>query len=350
MKHLLLLVVLLFFTIINLYSQNSNIQIVSEPGISIFLNGEYQGKTTSEMGGLIIENMKAGDYTIKAVKDGFTPQEGKIKLKWGEVLKYYVNPSFVPSINITQSGNSESQWLSLKTGKLKIQSLPIEIRIEIKSLNINDLKRQDEWLASPIQEGKYNAVFTWNGKTINYDIEIKYNEETSLFVNMMKNEVENRGKGMTSNESGSFVDQRDFKSYKWIKIGSQTWMAENLNFSTDDGSWCIDQKYGRHYNWKTANIACPAGWHLPSLAEFNILMKQVGSSHYEVEDELLPEGHSGFNALRGGFRDFNAKFYNVEKGAYFWCSDPSTSIIIYGGAGEQERMKASGLSVRCLKN
>ncbi len=139
--------------------------------------------------------------------------------------------------------------------------------------------------------------------------------------------------------NGVLTDARDGKKYKVVKIGNQTWMAENLNYNAS-GSKCYDNKqanctkYGRLYNWETALKACPSGWHLPNREEWEELYKAVGGEKAAGEKLKSKSGWNndhkgvsgngtdefGFSALPGG--NFNSIGGSVNAGyrGYWWSS------------------------------
>lgn len=69
-------------------------------------------------------------------------------------------------------------------------------------------------------------------------------------------------------ERTSLIDERDGKAYETFKYGNQIWMAENLNYSTDEGSWAYNgdpsfaEEYGLLYDWERAFNVCPDGCRL----------------------------------------------------------------------------------------
>lgn len=175
---------------------------------------------------------------------------------------------------------------------------------------------------------------------------------------------------------GTIKDSRDGKTYKTVKIGNQTWMAENLNYETD-GSWCYGdapancRKYGRLYTWNAANKACPNGWHLPNDDERRNLEEIIGSSGGSFAGKKLKtksgwfEGGNGkdslgFAVLPAGFRGMNDGFKDEGKSAIFWSSTKSKSNVYDASSWsftyDRDYMSHfsntvySAFSVRCLKD
>jgi len=190
---------------------------------------------------------------------------------------------------------------------------------------------------------------------------------------------------------GTFTDSRDRKIYKTAIIGGKRWMAENLNYQPKTGnSWCYENdksfcdKYGRLYDWKTAMKVCPAGWHLPSRREWDILGRAAGGEklsgkEYDAvdwygagkalkaksgwSDPADKSGNGtddyGFSALPGGFRGYyDSAFIAADIDGYWWTatenwSERAYSRNMYYGNGylnENGFYKNVGLSVRCIQN
>lgn len=181
--------------------------------------------------------------------------------------------------------------------------------------------------------------------------------------------------------SGTFADPRDNHEYKWVQIGDQTWMAENLAFDAGAGSWAFNNEdsivalYGRIYDWTTSLSACPAGWHLPSFEEWNILAAYISSDkgpYVNIGDQWeFVGGHlkstTGWKNNGNGTDDYGFNGIPVMGIGFFegeyagWWSSDETSV---GGASAFHRFlyfehgtfrftnhpKEFGYSVRCIKN
>ncbi len=179
---------------------------------------------------------------------------------------------------------------------------------------------------------------------------------------------------ISQNPDSTFIDSRDHTVYKTVKIGTQTWMAENLKFKTDSNSYCYKDsniycaKYGRLYTWRAAKTACPSGWHLPTDSDWNTLTTYLGGR--EVAGGKLKSTSSwsspnsgatdscGFTALPGGSRTEAAVFMNIGKNGNWWSSTEANVVgayirSLYAGTGIFGRggcNKSIGCSVRCIKN
>lgn len=190
MKNIILLFFILFSGLA--FGQKSYIQVNGEPNLSVFLDGQFKGKTSVEYNGYIIENVNPGSHVIKVIKEGFTPFEETITVKTGEVFSYKVRPFAKHTVTISESGNSAAteKKAAIRTGKLIIQSVPIEIKITIPDIEgvSNASKTKDEWAVNDIPEGSYDLVFSFGNKTIRKKVTIVGGEKTSAFVNMMNGE------------------------------------------------------------------------------------------------------------------------------------------------------------------
>lgn len=193
MKKLISLFILLM-SITSVFAQKSYVQVEGEPNLKVYLNNNFKGVTSQELGGFIIENVNPGPNTIKVVKDEYAPYEEKIQVKAGEVLTFKVKPFQKHVVNFTENGNTEStnKQTALKTGRLIIQSLPIEIKVTIPQIEgVNGfVKKKDQWTVESIPEGKYKIIFEYKKRKITKIVDVDANETTSVFANMLNGEIE----------------------------------------------------------------------------------------------------------------------------------------------------------------
>lgn len=201
-----------------------------------------------------------------------------------------------------------------------------------------------------------------------------------------------------SDDNGEFTDERDNKTYKWVKIGKQIWMSENLAYDTKtEGCYCFENDkffkgfFGCLYTWNTALKVVPKGWHLPSdleWKELNSYLKENSFSYNKTKgnngiamsltknilwiqsDNIGAAGNnsypqirnkSGFNAIPSGFKDCVRGFHGAGAMAKWWTSTDGDKIgaytrYIYYNRNTLERGefyvedKTNAYSVRCIKD
>jgi uncharacterized protein (TIGR02145 family) len=165
----------------------------------------------------------------------------------------------------------------------------------------------------------------------------------------------------------TFTDSRDGKIYRRVRIGNLIWMAENLNYGTDN-SWCYDnnesncQKFGRLYTWNAAMVACPVGWRLPSYDDWHYLVRMAGGGFAGMKLKSKPPDWDGtddfgFSALPAGFRDTSGGFWDVGTNGHWWSATEDGTAnarnrgmsSINSGVGLYWFWnKRVGLSLRCV--
>jgi uncharacterized protein (TIGR02145 family) len=196
------------------------------------------------------------------------------------------------------------------------------------------------------------------------------------------------------------VTDIDGNIYKTVTIGKQVWFAENLrtthlndgtpiNHLPENNDWVSAHEpafcwynndfekygkfYGNLYNWHAVNTAklSPVGWHIPTLAEWDTLVKYLGDGEF-AGDMLKEKGTThwiapnqsalnsvGFTALPGGYRNGAndaGSFYGIGKHGVWWSSSPGNPPSSFGRRIDYNRtymvtecfIKELGFSVRCV--
>jgi uncharacterized protein (TIGR02145 family) len=180
------------------------------------------------------------------------------------------------------------------------------------------------------------------------------------------------------------TDIRDNQVYQTVQIGTQCWLASNLNYGTiltssqDQRDNCLVEKYcyndnpinctnyGGLYQWDKLMLFdetpanqgfCPPGWHIPSENDWNTLFANYINNGF-AGSPLKYSGYSGFNALLSGARHINKGWDFQGFATFFWSSTSLGSTKAWAnGINEDDpsvsvysSSRVNAFSVRCLKD
>jgi uncharacterized protein (TIGR02145 family) len=202
-----------------------------------------------------------------------------------------------------------------------------------------------------------------------------------------------------SAQTAFLIKDIDGFQYQTARLGTQTWMAQNLNvtqFRNGDPipeaetpeawrkanlegtpAWCYYNNdpanafaYGKLYNWYAVSDPrglAPQKWHIPNQEEWSRLINFLGGKQQAGPKMKATSGwnkggngnnKSGFMALPGGSRDENGSFIGIGNYGYFWTQQEQASYTAWGcdlGFGYTQinrfsYQKGNGFSVRCVRD
>jgi uncharacterized protein (TIGR02145 family) len=353
------------------------------------------GDTASSMtnGTYLFKNLIPGAYEINTSKSSFTPltRIGKVVSAETQIIDFPLIPLPEISVNYLDFG------LDMTSLKFTISN-PGNLKVTYVLINSKD------WITVNPASGDV----TIEGDTLTVTI-----NRTGLSDSLYKEQIE----VVTTNEHflrkdtikvylNGVVDMEG-NVYKIVKIGTQTWMAENLNIGMqvspsyshlDNGvieKYCYaDNKincdiYGGLYEWRetmqyspldtgiigTTQGICPVGWHVPTDSEWIMLinylggdffaggkLKESGTIHWISPNVATNE--SGFTALPGGLTskdNLTDCRCDLLGNAGIWWSSLFGDILLRNSSTFADMEKGGnppspfeiengGFSVRCIKD
>ena len=265
-------------------------------------------------------------------------------------LKLYENSSPSPNSMYNEQGFGGDGDITGFWSSTQVDSLPETHATAVftttwgfRSGEISEGEKHDAYSIRCLKDSTYTLGNSWNvPKDVHFNPSINY---------------------------GELVDERDGHVYRTVKIGEQNWMAENLNFDYNEGSaksFCYNgdslkcEIAGRYYSLSAAldsvSLAndpdnpqecgektsscklpevvrgvCPAGWHLPSRAEWDTLITTVGGTG--KAGQALKSKYGWVDYEGGNDYGFSAVPWGVGSVAYFWVATTACLGSMANGCG-----------------
>jgi uncharacterized protein (TIGR02145 family) len=315
------------------------VNISSTPsGADVTLDGISQGKTPASFELDLTDASKRGSKPLRLTLSDHETISASVDLQ----------PSATP-LDVKHT-------LTKQKGSFSITSTPDGTQVFIGG----QLKGTTP-LQGSLEVGQYEVELKLQGYTATKQI-LKVHSSTASQLNF----------ALSKRTSNICVDPAGRK-YKTVKIGDQLWMAENLAYRPQVGNyWAYNndpknvKKYGYLYDWETAKKVCPAGWHLPSDAEWTRLTdylggKEVAGSKMKSRAGWRDNGNgtdeSGFSGLPSGSHLKGGTFHDIHSNGYWWsCTSYNDKQDAwyrglgynYSDASRNNYSNGSGFSVRCL--
>ncbi len=328
---------------------------------------------TGNDGSYLLKNITPGDYEIQVSKFAYGPSLKNIKVDEAKTEEVNFTLSGVPIPGITAS------YLDFGLDLTSLTFVISNIGKRKLSYVINTNKN---WI----------AVSPFSGEIINNEtdtirVTIDRSNLTDTIIYKEKIEITSTGGPVPLQDTigvylNGVLDIRDLRYYRTIKIGTQTWMLENLDigeqietFYSGRNNGIIEkfcyhdeqvncETYGGIYDWEeamqynpsdsattgTTRGICPDGWHIPTDKEWQTLinylggaqiaggkLKETGTRHWKSPNEGATN-ETGFRALPGGYVEGTGQAgtdvlwsYEISTAGTFWTATiPPDGAQLFG--------------------
>jgi len=293
------------------------------------------------------------------------------------------------------SGQSGLTPTTLDKKYIEEDGYELFLKADVPPIRYIRLETVSKWSTSSITAFTYGEVSVWGKEKKQFDT-----------LCIVKNIIESVKIPISNIDSvkfegplsSNYAYDIDLNPYHTVKIGTQTWMVENLKTTrfrngeaipivTSNTAWagltsagrCYyandsinNEKYGYLYNWKAVNDSrkiAPAGWHVANDNDWSTLISYLGES--DATSKLKDKGwiveqssnagtnETGFTALQAGSRSNDGTFSNAGVSGNWWCStyDVSTGKPWWISINDSKTVNklladynTNGYSVRCVRN
>lgn len=227
----------------------------------------------------------------------------------------------------------------------KVCENPKESWIDSTKRVVCDKKKGEFRLASGIEQNAGLCLYKNQKKEALEHVCLDGQWKKTKYITTKDLKFENKKIVKDKNNSDKlyFKDFRDGQIYRAVKIGWDTWMAENLNYESPNSTCDFCDFYGRTYNDKEALTVCPEGWRLPTFKEWEKALDKMGGNLVDMFAKIIPEKTTdkyGFSALT----------------TIYWTSDKYWySLARWQMEKDKEQRKAQSSAetksyIRCIKD
>jgi uncharacterized protein (TIGR02145 family) len=349
---------------------------VNEGGVKIIVDGRIDNSTAyTKMADVDGDGIYSITYTMPAGLHTFGFVNGK-KSEWPDQSMHVLDRLYTPrSVEVKMPFEEIyccfNSTVSRRELKRTGQAPQLFVDTENKPITV---KEEDNPAILRLLDSRLVSYWSSNYKQ-------EQGKPAVPFFELHRGIADSLYKVMYGSQGCSGVTDLEGNYYRSVKIGNQCWMSDNLRstyYSTGapiegmNGSkfaglaiYANDScrhHYGTLYNAyaaKDAKNICPKGWHVPSVAEVEMLLEVVGGkkqagpylSIQHKNADIAKADSIGLFLQPGGKLTDLGMVSKVDKEIWLWTRDNvAIHINEYGYIFFEKEEEQTGMCIRCLQD